>query len=198
MSERQLSVRLRADAEKSPAVVKRAMFSAAQKARSFIVKQTPVDRGLMRVAWKVIRLSTGVELVNDQPYAGVMERGARPFKISQLGVWALKAWAMRKLRSGQIVVSGQMVRISWARGWKKRMRIAKGESLITRKVRKRISKTQIEKQAESIAYAVAKTFEKVGIRGRGFVLKNLPFLASMMDQEFVRSLSKFFNRTSLK
>jgi hypothetical protein len=196
MTEGQLGARLRADAAKSPKVVFRAMVSAAQRGKAFIVGKSPVDRGILRNAWKVVKLSTlnEVDLVNDQPYAGVVERGARPFKVSSEGIWALKAWVMRKLQSGQMFPTGAHTKITFAKGWNKAIRQAKGQSLITSTRRKRFTKPELEQQAESIAWAIAKTFEKVGIKGKRFVMQNLELLAGLMDAEVQRYLSDFFNR----
>ncbi len=169
----QIGARLRADAKGAPKAVIRAIVSGAQRGRSFMVKESPVDRGILRNAWRVLKMREGAELINDQPYAGIMERGARPFKISGAGLWALKAWVMRKLQSGEM--NGR-------------------SSIKTKKIIKRRKTIKLEKEAESIAYAIAKNFEKVGIRGRRFVWKNLEILASLMESEMERYLSKFFNR----
>jgi len=196
MTEGQLGARLRADAKGAPKAVFRAMTSAAQRGKAFIVGKSPVDRGLLRNAWKVVKLSVlgEVHLVNDQPYAGVVERGARPFRISSEGLWYLKGWVMRKLKSGEMFPMGARFKINWARGWNKAIRTAKGQSLITSKRRVRFSKEQLEKEAERIAWAIAKTFEKVGMKGKRFVMSNLHLLAELMDDEVKRSLSTFFNR----
>lgn len=196
LTEAQLGARLRSDANGAPDAVFRAMVSAAQRGKAFIVGKSPVDRGILRNAWKVVKLSSQkvVELTNDQPYAGVMERGARPFKISNDGIWALKAWAMRKLQSGVFTPTGSLTKITWAKGWNKALRTAKGESLITSHRTKRIKKSELETEAESIAWAIAKTFEKVGMKGKFFVMKNLEQLAWLMDAEVKRSLTVFFNR----
>lgn len=167
MTEAELGARLRSDAAGSPKAVFRAMVSAAQRGKGYIVKKSPVDRGILRNAWKVIRLSIQniVELTNDQPYAGVVERGARPFKISPDGLTALKYWAKRKLRSGELTPKGPVG-----------------------------SEQELEREANRIAWAIAKKFEKVGMKGKRFVMENLPILASLMDAEVKRYLGKFFNR----
>jgi hypothetical protein len=100
----QLGARLRSDANELPGVIQRAMFSAAQRGKAFIVSKSPVDRGILKNAWRVVKMSDGVMLINDQPYAGVMEQGARPFKISREGREALAAWVMRKLLNGSAQV----------------------------------------------------------------------------------------------
>ncbi|HEY6020223.1 MAG TPA: HK97 gp10 family phage protein [Candidatus Paceibacterota bacterium] len=192
----QLGARMRSDANGGPKAVQRAMFSAAQRGKAYIVGKTPVDRGFLRNAWRVIKSADSVELINDQPYAGIMELGARPFKISSAGVWALKAWVMRMFKSGRMTPQGAQHKISWKRGWDKRLATATGGSQINKITKKRITKDQLEQQAESIAWAIAKTFEKVGMKGKRFVFANLPQLAELMDAEISRSLGKFFNRGS--
>jgi hypothetical protein len=196
MTEGQLGARLRSDADGLPAVVIRATFSAAQRGKALLVKNSPVDRGILRNAWKVIKLSgdQGVELVNDQPYAGIMERGARPFKMSSEGVFYLKGWVMRKLQSGQMFANGTNTKVVWSRGWDKASRKAQGQSLIRSHRLVKPKGTALEDEAERIAWAIAKNFEKVGIKGRRFVMKNLLVLAALMDQEVTRYLTKFFNR----
>ncbi len=196
MTEAQLGARLRSDAGGLPKVVVRATFSAAQRGRALLVKNSPVDRGILRNAWKVIRLSNdrGVELTNDQPYAGIMERGARPFKISGAGLFYLKAWVLRKIKAGQIIPSGSSTKITWAKGWDKKIRSATGQSQIKSTRRKTVKGMDLEEEAERIAYAIAKKFEKVGMSGKRFVMKNLLALAALMDQEVTRYLSDFFNR----
>lgn len=177
MTEGQLGARLQSDAKGLPKQVFLATFSAAQRGKALLVKESPVDRSILRNAWKVMKLGnmSGVELVNDQPYAGIMERGARPFKMSSEGIFALKGWVMRKIKAGQITPQGMYGPFG--------------------KGRKRIRGFDLEREAESIAYAIAKNFEKVGIKGKRFVMKNLLVLAALMDQEVTRYLTSFFNRS---
>lgn len=159
----QLGARLRSDANGLPKVIQRVMFSAAQRGRAFIVSKSPVDRGILKNAWRIVKMSDGVELINDQPYAGVMEQGARPFKIGRAGLDSLTAWVLRKIMSGEM---------------------------------KRSKTSDLESEAQSIAWAIAKKFEKYGIKGRRFVYNNLSKLAELMDSEINRYLDKFFNRGS--
>lgn len=164
LTEAQLGARLRSDDVGAQKAVFRAMVSAAQRGKSFIIGKSPVDRGVLRNAWKILKLSSQgvVELTNDQPYAGVMERGARPFKISKAGREALEAWVLRKIQDGSIQPKNPSADPGTA--------------------------------AKSIAFAISKKFARVGMKGKFFVRDNLPFLASLMDSEVKRSLAKFFNR----
>lgn len=185
MTEGQLGARLRSDEAGAPKAVFRAMVSAAQRGKAFIVGKSPVDRGVLRNAWKIVKLSVWnvVELTNDQPYAGIMERGARPFKISKAGREALEAWVLRKLSSGEM--NSKTTPIS-TRKYKNQHG--------TWGARRRKKTKALEAEAKSIAYAIAKKFERVGMKGKLFVMNNLTQLAQLMDAEVQRSLSKFFNR----
>lgn len=190
MSPGQLGARLRADKKGAPAAVQRAIFSAAQRGKAFIVGKTPVDRGILRNAWKVVKLSDGSELVNDQPYAGIMERGARPFKMSRAGREALEGWVKRKILGGAISrVKTPTVGMDW-----KSARAHQKANRKTGKATKAHQKWLLDDEAKSIAFAIAKHFEKVGMKGKRFVWMALPQLAELMDAEINRSLSAFFNR----
>lgn len=169
-----LGARIKSDATGFPKALSRALYSAGQRGKAYLVSKSPVDRGLLKVAWMVIKTSDGgVEVVNNQPYAGIVERGARPFKVSSAGIFALKGWVMRKLTSGEM-----NAKISAKTG----------------KTVKRRKTFALEKEAESIAWAIAKTMEKVGIKGKRFVYMALPRLAALMEEEINRSLDKFFSR----
>ena len=183
----QLGARLRSDASGIPKVLRNALFSAGQRGKAFILDKTPVDRGILRNAWRVVKLSDGIEIINDQPYAGVMEQGARPFKIGRAGIEALQQWVMRKLLN-----SGAALRNA---GKIKKAKYLPGDIAKTRaQQHKGLVKSLLEEEALSIAWAIAKTFEKVGIKGRRFVYNNLPKLALLMDEEINRYLGDFFNR----
>lgn len=212
-----LGHRLRSDAAGAPRVVKQAIFSGAQRGRSFIVGKSPVDRGILRNAWRVLKFEKGAILVNDQPYAGVMERGARPFKISPEGREALVGWVKRKILDGGmgLLVGSKRDRaqaISWAakrqqmenraanralrRGKYSRGRQGPLRDVSMRSLRASVlgSIAILDKEAEKIAWAIARKFARVGIQGRRFVWRNLEKLASLMQSEMTRFLSKFFNR----
>ncbi len=193
-----LGARIRADHKGAPQAVKKAMFSAAQRGKAFIVGRTPVDRGILRNAWKVIRHTDGAELVNDQPYAGVMERGARPFKMSRAGREAIREWVKRKILKGAI----QRVKHQNSDTSKMSWKDARAAQKTSKKLRsagwKAEAKWKLDDEAESISWAIVKHFEKVGIRGKRFVYLHLEILARLMDLEIDRYLSNFFNRPSGK
>ena len=145
-----------------------------------MLKESPVDRGILRNAWKVVRHPDGSELVNDQPYAGILERGSRPFKISKEGIIALAGWVKRKILAGNY--ANVKTRIP-----------GKGKGNRTSS-QKKLTRWALDDEALSIAYAIARSWAKVGRKGKYFVLRNLNKLAALMDDEITRSLSNFFNR----
>lgn len=179
-----LGARIRADHKGAPKAVERAILSGLHRGRAYIVGKTPVDRGILRNAWRVIKLSTGGgELVNDQPYAGILERGARPFKISKAGHEALAGWVFRKILNGTIQVKKAGGRFS---------------SLTGNQRHRHTVKANLEEEADRIAWAIAKKWEKLGMKGKRFVWQALPKLAELMEEEINRSLTNFFNRPAGK
>ena len=91
-----LSARIKADVKARGDSIKKAEKAAALRGRNHLVSITPVDMGVMRAAWQVRDGGDGVEIENDAPHAGIIERGARPHKVSQAGREALADWARRK------------------------------------------------------------------------------------------------------
>jgi hypothetical protein len=65
-------------------------------------KPPPIFDGAYRAAWRVDTVEGGVEVVNDMPYASVIERGARAenIKIGRAMIDALTEWARRKGLTG--------------------------------------------------------------------------------------------------
>jgi len=93
---------LRKQALKVPKLVRKGARRAAQRARSLLVKRTPVGiSGHMKGAWKIVRQAPTskvlIELINDAPYAAIVEYGARPHPVSIEGQAAIALWAQRKL-----------------------------------------------------------------------------------------------------
>lgn len=78
----------------APNAVKRGMSRSATLSRAYIVKQTPVDLGQLKNAWKVRRKPV-IELYNTAPYGGVVEKGARPHPVSLAGQIAIYEWVRR-------------------------------------------------------------------------------------------------------
>lgn len=78
-----------------PAAIRSAAVVTAQRQRTDLVKRSPVDTGIFKNAWQVREERTGAACRNSAPYAGIIERGARPHEVSPEGIQAIEAWAMR-------------------------------------------------------------------------------------------------------
>ncbi len=75
-----------------------ALIRGAERGRAIMVRKTPVDTGATRAAWKVFTSSLGNEvarLANDAPHIGVIEGGARPHPVSDIGILAIERWVAR-------------------------------------------------------------------------------------------------------
>lgn len=182
MTPDELGIRLVTDSRRSPEVVAKAMKFGAIQAKAHLIKKSPVDRGALRNAWQVVALSNyQVTITNDMPYAGVLEYGAKPFRISPEGREAIKQWVIRKLEQGITFEPPGAPRT--ARGRKSQVR----KKLVA-------SRADREEQAEGISWAIAKKLEKKGIKGRKFVQKSMQTIVNLMDREVKKYIDEFFSR----
>lgn len=169
-----LGVTLRADARNLPRVIRRGMKRGAQRGRTHLVRNSPVDLGVLKNAWDIEEHDfTGglwLELVNSTLYAGVVERGMRPgFKMSRAGIEALAGWVKRKILGGAIKAT-------------KRTTISTGAVA-----------SDIDAEAHRIAYAIAKKFERVGRKGQFFVRDSMGKLTVFAMDEIMREVNKYFD-----
>lgn len=75
-----------------------ALQRGAERGRAIMVRRTPVDTGQMRAGWKVSNSAMSNEaarLFNDHPAIGVVELGARPHPVSDIGILAIERWVAR-------------------------------------------------------------------------------------------------------
>jgi hypothetical protein len=94
----QLSQDLKKRMATLPKEVRNGLRRAAHRGRALIVDKTPVDTGAMKNAWRVVDVDNGAHLLNDAPYAGVIEKGARPHTVSAEGRASIQRWVKRKLQ----------------------------------------------------------------------------------------------------
>ena len=66
---------------------------STQRGRSLLVRKTPVDQGQAKAGWR----ATNNLITNSAPHIGILERGARPHKVSREGIESLTRWVMRVL-----------------------------------------------------------------------------------------------------
>lgn len=68
----------------------------AQRVVAKAKKESVVVDGHFRAAWGVEVRPDMVRVKNDAPYAGIIERGARPHAVSPEGVEAIRQWVIKK------------------------------------------------------------------------------------------------------
>ena len=107
------------------AAVQSGLRDAAHFGRALLVRQTDqlgkVDQGQFRNSWRVAKEGApptaggfqDYQIVNDAPYAGIIERGARPHPVSPEGIEALTHWARRKLGLSLDEAAGVAHAIAW-------------------------------------------------------------------------------------
>lgn len=172
----QLGAIIKRSVRKNVTAIQRGMRHAAERGRTYLVSKTaggPVDQGLLKNSWTVRETAAGDWLVvNMTPYAGVVERGARPHGVSKEGVQAIYQWVLRHnigapMRGGQFATRGEHEEASanWA-----------------------------EKQAWNITWAIVHKLKTKGQKGTFFVRNSLPKLNELahgeIDKYLDRSISK--------
>lgn len=190
---------IRSDAAAIPGALKRGAKRAAQRTRTRLVRTMPVDRGILKNAWEIKAPASGVgagfsqglsqefplvELVNTAPYAGIVERGARPFRMPPgLVLAVLVPWVKRKILGGggsrKVLRSGPATPLQNARA------TAGGHQL---------RGGSWEDEAKAIAFAIAKKFEREGIIGKFLVQKDLPNASRDASDEILREVTKYFQK----
>lgn len=93
---RRLGDVLRAHQRLAPTAFLRGARVSAEKVVSKAKRQSPVNDGAFRAAWGVEVRADMVRVKNDAPYAGIIERGARPHSVSAEGVEAIRQWVIKK------------------------------------------------------------------------------------------------------
>jgi hypothetical protein len=104
-----LGQRIIRDNQRGQAAMRKAAHSTAEIARNILSQAAPVDLGELKASLRVERHAFGTSLatvVADAPYAGIIERGARPHPVSRAGIESLTRWAMRKMREPEDVARG--------------------------------------------------------------------------------------------
>jgi hypothetical protein len=154
--------------------VERGVRVAKQRAVRLLKERTPVDQGVMRAAWAVTK--NGVE--NDSPIAGIIEKGARPHKVSKEGFDQLYEWVRRKVP----VVEG---RIGPAQVGARGKRARFGHMLTASE-----AGAKYDKAAYDITWAIVKRLEREGYKGTHFVEKAMPEISDMTVAEISESVAR--------
>ncbi len=164
-----------------PVVIKRGMQSGTMFGRSLLTKKSPTDQGQLRNSWKLVDFPGGArgratmtQLVNEAPHAGIVERGARPHRVSQEGIEALTQWVWRNRRR---------FNLGRVQGPVAPSRIAKGG-------RKAMQRRSDLEQAKGIAFAIAWKIRHHGQKPTYFVRSSMPKISSVTRAEVVREIDR--------
>lgn len=161
------------------AIVKGAI-AGAHRGRSLIAKRTPKDLGQLRDAWKVVEGQNPpgqvvATLLNDAPYAGVVETGARPHPVSREGVENIRGWVLRKFGLG-----------AQARRLERRA----GSSVGTTAAAGAEGALHLDRVVEGIVWGIVTKLKTRGQRPTYFVRKALPSLQGAAQQEVRRAVDE--------
>ncbi len=168
-------------------VLRKIARRAAHRGRAVVVKETPVDAGHMRRAWRVqntVNLAIRVRgsklsvtggksasLVNDAPYAGIMVRGTRPFTppFEPIFRWVAR---QQQVSLGGITIGPGYGQISGDR--------AGGDDI--QKIRQ-------------LAMGLIKKIQTKGLPPRPFIRRALPKLREIFAEEAVKEMRDVGRRT---
>jgi hypothetical protein len=164
-----LGATLRAHGRGNTRAIKAGIKIAASRARDHLKSISPVDTGLFKNAWAIVAAAGNYSVENDSPYAGIIERGARPHKVNREGVEAIREWVRRK-----VALLGP------PGGGPARM-LTKAEAG---------PGGAFEHYVDEITWAIIKTIEKKGQKGLYLVRNNLTKFLSWLDEEVQRQLDK--------
>jgi hypothetical protein len=165
-------------AKNMPHAFHKAALKAAHRARARLVRESPVYTGQFKNSWKVIDFGSpaGATVRNDAPHAGIIEKGARPHKVSREGFEAIKAWARKKLigrssRKNFLAAGGKLSKAALSTTGKK-------------------GKHWADVEAERIAWAIVKKLEKYGQKGTVMVQKLMPNFSKWLAVEVSKEVLK--------
>ncbi len=87
---------LRKQAKEMPRQIRKGLRAGVRRGKAVLVRRTPRYLGEMANSWSDREMSSGAQLHNDAPHAGVVERGARPHGVNAEGREAIEVWFMRQ------------------------------------------------------------------------------------------------------
>lgn len=171
-----------------PKAIRAGIRLAAERGRSLLVRESPVDQGQYKNSWRIRETSDGPSIVNDAPHAGIIEKGARPHGVNREGIEALTAWALRKLMSGQL--ASKTPASDPAKKYRNQYGSWAGRQ-------KRSKTPALEKEARGIAFAIAAKFKKYGQKGLFIVDRNMPKLSKFLAAEVARQIKQALDAKGL-
>lgn len=160
---------IKGTARTMPKVVQRALVTAAQRGVRHLKTVTPVDRGMAKAGWKVVNMATfnRVQIQNPAPYIGILERGARPHPVSDVGILAIEEWVKRVMGAQVASIARQRKKYSEKGSPRRKMKIRDLET----------------QAAHEIAMGIVWRLRNRGAKGKFFVLDSMPLLRKWVAQE---------------
>jgi len=203
-----------ATANQFPQLVLKATGLAAERAVGHLKSISPVDRGMFKNAWQRHHNGQGGwEVQNTAPYAGIMERGARPHAVSAEGWMSIFRWVLRHPElfagagvSAKGVASG---RSKMAQGFYKlktlaskkikhgpigatqRLAVSGPRQQVLRKQKFSHKVSAVTAAATEITNAIVWKLKHEGQEGHYMVLKNLPKYAKWTVEILNKAVAKF-------
>jgi hypothetical protein len=172
----QLGAFITGSAKGQQAAIERGVRIAKHRAKALLQLRTPVDMGVMRAAWTVTK--GGVE--NSFPLAGVIERGARPHKVSREGREAIYEWVKRKVT----LFEGRIGPHRPGRGKKNHY----GRMLTVNDVA--AIGEDFDWLAREVAGAIVARIERDGYKGTYFIEESMPDITAILMEEVNRSVQR--------
>jgi hypothetical protein len=191
----------------SKAKTERGLVAASRAAVGLLRRRTPKDRGLAQASWKWRRGAKGSGVValveNSSPIIGILEKGARPHRVSLEGAWSIYEWIERHfVLAGGTVVSGRDMTAGTkfnrltARGSRAHKLASARSEWFTKRGKmladwlqsKYLMPSGVVPQAANIAAAIIDKIRLKGQKPKYFVRDALPILAEMARGEVEREL----------
>lgn len=156
-------------AEVEKALMKGLRSGAARAQADLKANKDPWDRGMYAGAWTLTDPSSRqIILSNSTPYAGIIERGARPHKIGKAGRAAIREWVIRKGILQAETKRGRMVRVTSR------------------------NKDRFESLIDGVVWAICKKIEKEGRKPMWVVRSRLPKFRKYAVEETERTIAEAF------
>jgi hypothetical protein len=176
---------IKGSVNKNADAVRRGIRNGMLRGISVLKKNTPVDQGIMKNAWKLVGVvgTKGLmAILNDAPHAGIVERGARPHMPP---LEPILEWVKRHLRNFGL----RAPRFKAPRQGP--LRTERAYAARAMRVQRHVeSVADFEDEVLAIAEAIRWKIYKKGQEGTYFVRNSLPELRAAVEEEINRALAK--------
>jgi hypothetical protein len=186
---------LKANALRQHKAFEQGVKTAKLRGVALLKQRTPVDTGVMKSAWA----STKFGIENDAPYAGIIERGARPHKVSREGREAIRKWVLRKgFVQHEVGPGGRRVGPGPGRQGPAQFIPKAGPAQmkpVSAKVYEQgkagmMGHGELSDAVDMIVYKICSKLRKHGYKGKFFVEASLGELTAFLDEEIGEAMAK--------